>query len=59
MQNPRNRDDDLGTGTDAANKDAAYLGSNALLSLLSECTVYANSVKISHTKWKIFAQNFH
>ena len=45
----RNNGGDLGTGTDAASTDAPYLSNNALQSLLLECTVSANSVKISKT----------
>ena len=47
----RNNDGDLRTGTDASNTDAPYFSNNALHSLhfFSECTVSANSVKISNT----------
>ena len=45
----RNNDGDLRRGTDATNTDAPYFSNNALHSLISECTVSANGVKISNT----------
>ena len=45
----RSNDSDLRTGTDATNTGAPYFSNNALHSLLSECTLSANGVRVSNT----------
>ena len=54
----RNNDGNLRTGTDAANTDAPYLSNNALHSYFQNCTVSANTVKISNTNGNYAHKSF-